>query len=314
MTVAIWCLIEEKCSDSARERETRKNSAFRKRYTGVPPAPRAMRGGGRIRLLGLNYPIWTPEHMHSVGILYTNLDESTLNLSKFLKFRDILSSGTLLAFCLIVGSMEARTMPNLCQTLAWTVLLALSLAGLPAQGAVITFDEFPADDANGPMPAGRYASLGVTFATTDDGSTWGGIDNGDPGNWDINGTNGPIFSGYNGSSYDAAMLFGSQISGFSLDVSRSNGSSAGNTFTLEGYQSSVLVETTTIDLLAINTWSTVSLLNDVDEVRWFGTGTGFHPFGVDNIRWNEQVPEPITLGLLGLGIAGMGFARKRRLH
>lgn len=35
-------------------------------------------------------------------------------------------------------------------------------------------------------------------------------------------------------------------------------------------------------------------------------------FGFDNIRLTENVPEPGTLALLGLGLAGMGFGRRRK--
>ena len=71
--------------------------------------------------------------------------------------------------------------------------LAAVLLSSSATAAVITFDEFAADDANGAIPAARYSSLGVTFVGTDDGSTWGGNSNGNPGNWGIEGTNGAIF-------------------------------------------------------------------------------------------------------------------------
>ena len=93
-------------------------------------------------------------------------------------------------------------------------------------------------------------------------------------------------------------------------MSRSAGSSPGNTFTLEGYRGGSLVETATIRLGAINDWSAVSLAEMVDEVRWFGTGTGFHPYGIDDVTW-EAVPEPATLALLGAGLAMLGFRRRR---
>ena len=43
----------------------------------------------------------------------------------------------------------------------------------------------------------------------------------------MDGTNGPIFSGFNG-SYSMTMLFTGDVFGFSLDASRANGSSIGN--------------------------------------------------------------------------------------
>jgi hypothetical protein len=168
------------------------------------------------------------------------------------------------------------------------------LIAAPAFSQVIRFDEFPADNINGGLPAGRYSSLGVTFVTTDDGSTVGGIANGDPGNWKLNGTNGPIFSGFNGDSYSLKMLFNILATGFSLDVSRSQGSAAGDTFTLAGYRSGNLVDSKTVTLGDINSWTTVSLNGIVDETRWSGQGINFHPFGVDNVRWSN-IPEPSAL-------------------
>lgn len=182
----------------------------------------------------------------------------------------------------------------------------LSIVGV-AGGAVITFDEFPADNVNGPMPADRYAYLGVTFLGTDDGSTWGGISNGDPGNWDLEGTNGPIFSGYNGSSYSMTVTTG-YIRDFRLDVSRSLGSIALDTFTLNGYYGGTLVESITVPLHDINVWTTVALTQNVDEVSWSGAGRQFHPYGIDNLNWNSTaVPEPTTLLIWSL-LGGLGIA------
>jgi hypothetical protein len=199
----------------------------------------------------------------------------------------------------------------------WQALLAAVALGLslPLQAAVITFDEFAADNVNGPMPANRYAALGITFVATDDGSTWGGIANGDLGNWGINGTNGPVFSGFNGVSSGLTTLFSVPVSGFALDVSRSNGSAAGQQFTLEGYLNNVLVDSVTVTLGGINTWSTVALNGVVDETRWIGS-TGFNPYGVDNVRWNGgSVPDHgSSLLLLAGALAGLvGLHRRRKV-
>jgi hypothetical protein len=186
------------------------------------------------------------------------------------------------------------------------LLVDLSIA---AQAATINFDEFPADNDNGAMPANRYASLGITFMATDDGLTWGGLAAGDPGTWGIAGTGGSTFSGFNGDSYGLRTTFNSPVSSFSLDVSRSNGSSPADTFTLEGWRAGVLVESHTVTLATINQWQTLSLSQVVDETRWSGAGVGFHPFGIDNLNWSV-VPEPSSACLIILG-AGTLLLRNR---
>lgn len=200
------------------------------------------------------------------------------------------------------------------------ILSSVSIVAFAAitNAGLITFDEFPAmnwDQAPSQKIAEQYVSIGVHFVNSDDGSTWDGLSNGNPGNWDLEGTNGDNFIGYNGGSYSSDVLFDFAATGLTFDVSRSNGSSAGNTFTVRAYdENDVLVEQQTISLGEINQWSTITLVsNNVHKVDWLGEGTGFHPFGIDNVRWETaSVPEPSSLTLFILGISGLvAFYRKR---
>ncbi|MBS0505586.1 MAG: PEPxxWA-CTERM sorting domain-containing protein [Proteobacteria bacterium] len=188
-----------------------------------------------------------------------------------------------------------------------------AIAGVPAQAATITFDEFAPDNDNGAIPAARYAALGVTFVGTDDGSTWGGNANGNPGNWGVDGTNGPVFSGFNGDSNAQTLTFAGTISGFSLDASRTNGSSDG-TITLEGYLGATLVASNSVVLGAINSWSALAIAGTFDRIVYSGTGSNFHPFAIDNLNWDARggVPEPASWALMisGFGLAGVAMRRR----
>lgn len=193
------------------------------------------------------------------------------------------------------------------------VLCSFVTAG---SAAVITFDEFPPANANANFLTEEYAALGIHFITTDDGSTYGGISNGDPGNWDLEGTNGPAFLGFNGDSYSLAATFDVGMNDIALDVSRSGGSTQGNTFTLNAFQGITLVETQTVVLGPINSWSTVSLsVGNIDRIEWFGTGVGFHPYGVDNLRFTPAgpiIPAPGAVLLGGIGTGLVTWLRRRK--
>jgi hypothetical protein len=168
-------------------------------------------------------------------------------------------------------------------------MLAPSVAG----AGEISFEEIPAVNANAPPLAEDYAAEGVHFASSDDGSVWTGISGGDPGGWGLEGTNGTAFVGFNGSSYALTARFDAPVRELAVDVARSAGSRAGDSFALQGLRSGALVEEQVVTLGDVNAWTTVALAEEVDEVRWVGRGTGTrrHPFGVDNLRWTAEPDE-----------------------
>ncbi|HKA14077.1 MAG TPA: hypothetical protein VKH41_03595 [Myxococcota bacterium] len=175
---------------------------------------------------------------------------------------------------------------------ATTFLILASLAAGPAAASeVISFDEIAAQNANSPSLTEEYAHLGVHFSSVDDGSTWDGLSRGDPGGWEIEGTNGSAFVGFNGRSYRLTASFDAPVPAFSIDVTAASGSPMGVAFTLEGYRAGALVERNAVTLGGLNQWMTVGLTTEVDQVVMMGSPTGFHPFGIDNMHWGVDAPQ-----------------------
>lgn len=169
--------------------------------------------------------------------------------------------------------------------------LAFGLAGTAtAQEILLAFDDLAVPGGTA-APAGEsYAAQGAHFAAGEFGLL-GGISNGDPGNWDLDGTRGPWFQGYNAEPFSMTLTFDRRVEGFMLDVSRSGGSEPADTFTLTGFRGAEAIEEVTIPLPSINTWATVVLESSgLDRVEWATQGSSFHGYGIDHIRY-AFVPE-----------------------
>lgn len=191
--------------------------------------------------------------------------------------------------------------------------VSLTFAGA-ANAATITFDEYAANNSNAPITS-LYSSLGVVFGS-DNAGTWGGLGNGDPGNWDLMGTNGSAFLGNNGTtngnSYVTTISFTSPIASLAFDISRSNGSSAGQTLAANIYLGSTLVGSQSITLGAVNQWTSVSFgAGSYDKLVLTGSATGFSPYGIDNLQI-AAVPEAETYAMLLAGLGLMGSIVRRR--
>lgn len=189
--------------------------------------------------------------------------------------------------------------------------LALSTA---ANAATITFDEYAAGNSNTPITT-LYSSLGVVFGN-DNAGTWGGLGYGDPGNWGLLGTNGSAFLGNNGttngSSYVTTISFTSPVASLAFDISRSNGSSPGQTLTAGVYLGGSLIGSQSITLGAINQWTSVSFgAGSYDKLVLTGSAAGFSPYGIDNLQI-AAVPEAETYAMLLAGLGLMGSIVRRR--
>jgi len=178
---------------------------------------------------------------------------------------------------------------------------SLTLAGLMAGPIsaieVISLEEIPAQNTVSTTLSEEYAHLGVHFSSSDDGSTWDGMSNGDPGGWELEGSNGPTFAGFNGDSFRLTATFDAPVPAFSLDVSAASGADPGASFALEGYRNGALVERNAVTLGALNQWMNVALTEEVDQVVVVGDPRGFRPFGVDNLRWGLDAPAHLDVAI-----------------
>jgi hypothetical protein len=190
-------------------------------------------------------------------------------------------------------------------------LLVLAAAGTTGRAQAIITINFD-DIASFSQPAEQYAGLGVHFGSGPVGVQVG-LANGDSGNWSVNGTNGPYYLGFNG-PYAETITFDVATTGVSLDVSRANGSSPTDTFTLTAYAGATAVGSQTVTLATINVWQTVSVIAPgITSIQINDVGSGFSPYGIDNLKIGvTAVPEPSTWALCGLGILALAWRQRQR--
>jgi len=175
---------------------------------------------------------------------------------------------------------------------------ALALLGAPPIGAAtIDFEDQAAANNSQELIRDEYADAGVIFVPTDDGATWDGIEASARGGWQISGSNGPTFLGFDGESYATSLRFGEPVEGFGLDVARAAGAAPFflDYFQLTGLLNGKIVESKAVYFAGVDVWQTVTLTGMVDKVIWFGIGLRGHRYGVDNLRWANLAPQLLAV-------------------
>jgi len=203
------------------------------------------------------------------------------------------------------------------------LLTATALAAPVAAQTIVDFQATCGGAVSGACTVGTtYAGVGLTF-TPNTQMVCMGISNGDPGGWGLEGTNSAKFLCFNGGNpgYTMDLALATPTNSFKLDVSRSDGSSAGDTFTVNALNGATLLTTQTVTLGPINSWTTVTLsAPGINHVTWTGNGAAFHPFGVDNLVIGvgpsaaATIPtlSPWTLVAIAFLVVASGFFAQRR--
>ena len=201
-----------------------------------------------------------------------------------------------------------------------SVVVVLGLATSTSQADIVAFDDAWSYGGDGFQPSTFYVLENPTQpAVTISGNSYygvgGGNGNGDPGDWNLEGTNGSAFLAVELWSYtqDTVFTFATPVNVLSLDVGVP-GYDISVDFLVTAKLGGSTVATETFNVTSPidpGNWHTVSFNVPLDSVTVEVTGGDGYAFGIDNLDFFfddtfTPVPAPgaALLGLLGLSLVG----------
>jgi hypothetical protein len=185
-----------------------------------------------------------------------------------------------------------------------------------AAGGSLTVEDFT-DTAHFPLVSGVLNSdttdAGLVPGEIEEGVTYSTpIGTGNFFNIDLGGQySGGFLDGFNPSDRDVTIVFDEPVSAFGFDIG-GLGSVTFDVLISFSAGPDQLFQNDYPDSVSLFGW--VSDQADISSVI-VGNDGGFFGFDFDNFTFGGEVatvPEPSTLALLGIGLLGIGFARRRR--